>query len=503
MTKLPGICKVLIANRSEVALRLQATYHAYGIETVAVFSAEDQSAPHVAHATQAFELAGQGSLAYRNAEEIIAIALAAGADAIAPGYGFLSENASFAQQVIDAGLVWVGPHPQAIAAMGDKVQARNLMQTVGVPVVPGIMIDDLDVAGKENARMAALKIGYPVILKDPKGGGGKAMRKIASSDDFDRAWDQVLAESKKLTGSATLLIEKYVINGRHIEIQIAGDGTRCIHLFERECSIQRRHQKIIEEAPCSFLPQTVLERMYQVAILAARAVGYDSIGTVEFIVTPDHDFYFLEMNTRLQVEHGVTELITGIDLVHLQLVLAATKQLPYEQGAVTMRGHAIQARVYAEDAAHNFTPSTGTLTHINLPQLPWARLEHALAVGTVVTPFFDPMIAKLLVWGPDRADATRRMQQLLQQTMIEGCITNVPFLLSIAQSLAFSSGAFHTQWLQDQAIVKSLCASECTEEQLLLSALAAALMTQQTLTTTSVLTTPEKTNRAWRLQQWQ
>jgi acetyl/propionyl-CoA carboxylase alpha subunit len=327
-------------------------------------------------------------------------------------------------------------------------------------------------------------LGYPLMIKDPHSGGGKAMRRVMTEADFSPAWDAVLAEGRRLTTSTTLLIERYIEQGRHVEVQVAGDGQSFIHLFERECSIQRRHQKIIEEAPCLFVNTPTLERMYQAALTAARAVGYNSIGTVEFMVTPEGDFHFLEMNTRLQVEHGVTEMTTGIDLVLLQLDIAQTGTLPLQQAAVTRRGHAIECRLYAEDPTQRFTPSTGVLRHLTLPTGPFLRVEHDLRQGQEVTQFFDPMIAKLVAFGADRQTSLNNMAAALATTRVEGIKTNRLFLLALLRDTALVTGAFHTQSLVDMAFMERLLdtaqPSLAVDAQLaLLAGLAVALVEQE------------------------
>jgi len=518
---------ILIANRSEIALRVQATCHALGIATIAIYAPEDQFASYVYNAHKAFKLSKNGFAAYLDQEEIIAIARQSGADAIHPGYGFLSENSSFAQKVIDAGLVWVGPSPQCITLMGDKSTARDIMQQAGVPIVPGITIDlskkiinpgrTLRDAGllrasatsediKKDAKEQAATIGYPVILKDPKSGGGKAMRRIDKPEEFDRSWDIVVSEAQKLTGSTTLVLEKYIMQGRHIEVQVAGDGNNIIHLYERECSIQRRHQKIIEEAPCSFLSAQTREKMYDAALQAARTVDYNNIGTVEFIVTPDQQFYFLEMNTRLQVEHSVTELTTGIDLVALQIEVAQTGRLSLMQANISQHAHAIQCRIYAENPAQRFAPSTGTITHLSFPRNPFARIDHDLGDGSVITPFFDPMIAKITTWGVDRNQAINNMLASLGQTNIQGITTNITFLSNILTSKEFIAGAIHTQLLGDKTYFDAICAQPPQKESEKLSAeIVGALATflfQQVEHKQPVLKQQNKNSSAWKDQQW-
>ncbi len=496
-----AIQTILIANRSEVALRIQATCHARGLRTIAVYAPEDASLRYVANASAAYPLSGNGSSAYLQQDELIAIALHAGADAVHPGYGFLSEQASFAQRVIQAGLTWIGPSPQAMAAMASKERARLIAQQAAVPTMPATLITDLAPEKIDQALQAAEAIGFPVIIKDPLGGGGKGMRRVMAAGDFPAAWDAVIAEATRQTNTTALLIEKYIVAGRHIEVQIAGDGLQTIHLFERECSIQRRHQKIIEEAPACFLSNELKTALYDAACRLAAAVAYDSIGTVEFIVTPDGQFYFLEMNTRLQVEHGVTELVTGIDLVGLQLDLACTQQLPFTQSDVSLHGHAMQCRLYAENPRERFMPSTGAIQALSWPLHPQARLEHDLHEGMEITPFFDPMIAKILCHGTNRSAAQHTMSSLLERLFVAGITTNQLLLQGIMRSSLFSSGALHTQSLADQDVVLLLAQElPVTLEEELIAGLAAALASIHKALPVS--TEPTRSSRRWRTQPW-
>lgn len=450
------IKKVLIVNRSEIALRVCHACKALGLQTVVVYGASDVGARYVHEADQAYELTGHGFSAYTKQDEILAIAAKAGVDAIHPGYGFLSENAQFARRVIDVGLIWVGPSPESMLLMGDKIQARNLAVSVGVPVVPGQFVNLLEDDHLARARAAVAALGYPVIIKDPRSGGGKAMRKVTEAAEFEAAWGAVVSEAGRMTGSTELLVEKYLEHGRHVEVQVVGDGVRVIHLFERECSIQRRHQKIVEEAPCHFVPQPTLDGMYDAALTLAHAVKYQGVGTVEFMVMPDGAFYFLEMNTRLQVEHSVTEMTTGFDLVALQLEVAQTGHLPYEQKEIRRHGHAIECRIYAEDPSKNFAPSTGVLTHLHLPHGPWMRHDHDLEVGREITPFFDAMIAKLTTYGPTRAIACGYMVDALRQYGISGLTTNIAFLRRLLMNEDFVAGNFDTQTLKNEAFLSQL-----------------------------------------------
>jgi acetyl/propionyl-CoA carboxylase alpha subunit len=497
------ITTVLVANRAEVALRIQATCHARGLKTVAVYTAHDASLRYVAQATKAFKLTGSDFSAYLNQEELVAIALQAGADALHPGYGFLAENAQFAQRVIDAGLVWLGPSPGVIACMASKEQARLIATRAGVPVAPGRAITDLSLQGKVLAKQAAEDIGFPVMIKDPLGGGGKGMRSVFKADDFNAAWDTVVSESSKHTKTTSLIIEKYLVQARHIEVQIAADGINAIHLFERECSLQRRHQKVIEEAPAQFISTALKQELYAASCRIAKAIGYNSIGTIEFVVTPDEQWYFLEMNTRLQVEHGVTEQITGIDLVDLQINLAQTGKLPFLQEDIAVRGHAIQCRLYAENPKQNFMPSTGLIALLELPRHPAARLEYDLHEGLEITPFFDPMIAKIVSFAASRELAITIMQSLLAGCHIAGIQTNRDLLQAIIMAPFFTTGAFHTQLLSDQSLIPQLLVvpEQITTNDAMLAGLALALAAQKKAEAAQqdIIASPV---RRWREQQW-
>ena len=450
------IKKILIAHRSEIALRIHKTAHALGIKTVAIYGPEDSHLSYVHHADEAYPLSLAGAQGYLNQGEIITIACSAKVDAIHPGYGFLSENALFAQKVLDAGLIWIGPAPQVIALMGDKTQARLLMQKIGIPIVSGHYVNTHEPDALLTAYTKASEIGYPILLKDPLGGGGKGMRKVSTADEFEKNWETVKREAQKLTGSSILLIEKYLENTRHIEIQIAGDKETVIHLYERECSLQRRHQKIIEEAPCLFVSKQTLEKMYTVACTIGKTVGYTNIGTVEFLVTSDEQFYFLEMNTRLQVEHAVTELTLGIDLVALQLSLAEDNQLPYQQSDLVRRGHALECRINAEDPSKNFLPSGGLIHHLVLPEGPFLRHDHDLHQGMGVGSYFDPLLSKVITFGENRELAINYMREALQSFTLTGLATNLSFLIAILDSHNFTTGTLSTQILGNHDYLSEL-----------------------------------------------
>ena len=451
--------KVLIANRGEIALRLQAACKQLGMQTVAVFCQEDGAALFVKQADQAFRIPGSGYSAYLNMDEIIAVATKCGAQAIHPGYGFLSENAVFAKKVLAAGLVWIGPRPELITLMGDKIAARHIAADAGVPVIPGFMIADFSDTGLQLAEKQAQAIGYPLIIKDPLGGGGKGMRKVHAQQDFIPMLLQVCQQAKRLSSATVLLVEKYLTNVRHVEVQVVGDGNHAIHLFERDCSVQRRYQKIIEEAPCCFVSQLVLERMRNLAAHLAQRIKYDNVGTIEYAVTDDEQFYFLEMNTRLQVEHAVTERVTGIDIVCLQLQLAQKKPLPFIQKDITIRGHAIECRIYAEDPENNFIPCAGHLSRFQVPHMPYIRVDHDLAQGGEISPFFDPMIAKCVGWALTRQETCAALQAFLDNAVIEGLKTNKEFLNNLLQHHLFVEGKLYTESLSDPVFVSQILTS--------------------------------------------
>lgn len=500
--------KVLIANRGEIALRLQAACHMLGLQTVAVFSQEDGVLSYVSRADEAYKLSGNGYKAYLAQDEIIAIARACGADAIHPGYGFLSENAGFACKVKEAGLGWIGPSPDLVALMGDKIAARKMALDAAVPIVPGFMVSDLASIDLEEVCQKARGIGYPVLVKDPLGGGGKGMQLVGNDQELMAALCKVWNQAQRMSIARLLLVEKYLDCVRHVEIQVAGDGKTAIHLFERECSVQRRYQKIIEESPCCFVSDSVLEKMRQAAVMLAKTIGYDSVGTVEFVVTEQEQFYFLEMNTRLQVEHAVTEMVTGIDIACLQIKLAQKQNLPFVQHDISSRGHAIECRVYAEDAGNNFLPSAGIAHVVDIPQLPWIRIDCDMHSGVEITPFFDPMILKCVAWGSSRYEARGRMCQFLKKMHIVGIKTNINFLIAILQSELFALGNIYTSTLQNHCVVQDFVQSqesfEETEQDYALSALTALLaMNDQFSQAEEPLVVLQKNREKWKRQLWQ
>ena len=440
--------KILIANRGEIACRVIATCRRLGIATVAVYSDADRNARHVRLADEAVHIgAAPAAESYLRAEVILDAARRSGAQAIHPGYGFLSENAGFARACDAAGILFIGPPASAIDAMGDKSSAKALMQTANVPLTPGYHGERQEPA---FLRAQADAIGYPVLIKASAGGGGKGMRKVEASAGFEAALASCQREAQASFGNAHVLVEKYVERPRHIEIQVFGDSHgNVVYLFERDCSVQRRHQKVLEEAPAPGMTAERRTAMGKAATDAARAVGYVGAGTVEFIAGPDGDFYFMEMNTRLQVEHPVTELITGTDLVEWQLRVAAGQPLPKAQEQLQIHGHAIEARLYAEDADRGFLPSTGTLRHLRLPQ-PSAnvRVDAGVEQGDAITPYYDPMIAKLIVWDVDRASALQRMQQALAQCQVVGVTTNAAFLRRLVLTDSFRNANLDTALIE-------------------------------------------------------
>jgi len=444
--------RVLVANRGEIAVRIIRGCQERGLQAVAVYSEADTNALHVRLADDA-ELVGPppSAASYLRADVILDVAARTGCDAVHPGYGFLSESAEFAQAVIDAGMVWIGPPPAAIAAMGSKTAARRLMRDAGVPVVPGTVEP---VSNPAEALEIAASIGLPVMLKAAAGGGGKGMRAVFDAADLPAALAGATSEAVKSFGDGSVYIEKLVDRPRHVEIQLLADshGT-VVHLLERDCSIQRRHQKVVEEAPSPVLPAATRAEMAAAAIDAARAVDYVGVGTVEFLYDPAADsFYFLEMNTRLQVEHPVTELVTGIDLVHAQLRVAAGEPLWFGQDDVVVNGHAIECRIYAEDATLGFRPSPGPLHGYREPAGPWVRVDSGVVEGMEVPIHYDPMIAKLAVWGATRADAIERCRRALRDYTIVGVPTSIPFFLALFDDPDFLAGVYNTglitsEWL--------------------------------------------------------
>lgn len=438
--------KILIANRGEIALRIMRTCREMGIGTVAVYSDVDTRALHVLEADEAVHLGpAEPAKSYLDIDRIIAAAKETSADAIHPGYGFLAENAAFAERCEQEGLVFIGPPAGVIRDLGDKITARQIMEKGGVPVIPGMT----EAAGDPTAWAAhADEIGYPVLIKAAAGGGGKGMRVVDTPDDLAEACEAAAREAEAAFGNGTIYIEKFLAKSRHVEIQILADNAgQAIHLFERECSIQRRHQKIIEETPSPALDTTLRAKMGQAAVVAAQASGYVNAGTVEFILDPDGNFYFLEVNTRLQVEHPITEMITGVDLVRQQIEIAAGSPLTLAQEDLTIRGHAIECRIYAEDPEQNFMPSPGTVTFLQEPSGPGIRNDCGVYSGVEVPMEYDPIISKLVVHAESRELAIQRMVRALETYTILGVKTPISFLLDVLESQPFAAGATYTDFI--------------------------------------------------------
>ncbi|MEW6284625.1 MAG: acetyl-CoA carboxylase biotin carboxylase subunit [Chloroflexota bacterium] len=440
--------KILIANRGEIAVRIIRACRELGIKTVAVYSDADKNALHVQQADEAVHIgAASPKESYLNADVLIRAALASQADAIHPGYGFLSENASFAAAVESANLTFIGPSAASIRAMGDKAESKIRMKEAGVPTVPGA--EGLD--SLPEFESAAREIGYPILVKASAGGGGKGMRIVWEADDLPEEIDAARREALHAFGDDRLLIEKYIADAHHIEFQVFGDKHgHLVHLFERECSVQRRHQKIIEETPSPLLTPELRKQMGEAAVKAAQAVGYHNAGTIEFIFDPQlSTFYFLEMNTRLQVEHPITELTTGLDLVQWQIRVAAGERFPYAQEQLTQRGHAIECRVYAEDPASGFLPSTGKLLQYIEPRGPGIRVDSGFRAGDEVTHFYDPLLAKLIVHAENRQAAIRKMQTALRDFVVHGVVTNMDFMQAVLSHPDFADGKVSTRWVEN------------------------------------------------------
>jgi acetyl-CoA carboxylase, biotin carboxylase subunit len=468
--------KVLIANRGEIALRVIRACQELGIKTVAVYSEADVRAPHVREADEAVLIGPPPSReSYLRGDRIIEAAKLTGAEAIHPGYGFLSEREWFARAVRDARLVWIGPPAEAIAAMGSKTAARTLAVANGVPVVPGTTEP---LANAKEAAKLAKKFGYPILLKAAAGGGGKGMRVVLSPKEMENSLDAARREAKSAFGDDAVYLEKFVERPRHVEIQILADshGT-VLSLGERECSVQRRHQKMIEEAPSVAVSPELREKMGETAVRAARAAGYVNAGTCEFLLDQKGDFYFLEMNTRLQVEHPVTELVTGIDLVQWQLRIAAGERLPFKQEQISPRGWAMECRITSEDASDNFLPSTGRIEYLHLPSGPGVRWDGGIESGSEIGLYYDPMLAKLIVWGADREQAVTRMRRALVDLIILGVETSRDFHIRVMDDEEFRRGDIEVQWLERR--LASILGRPAADETVRVAAIAATLLAER------------------------
>jgi len=438
--------KVLIANRGEIAVRVIRACQEMGIPTVAVYSEADRRALHVLLADQAYPIGPAPSAqSYLRIDRILDAAKRTGADAIHPGYGFLAENAKFAQACVDQGLTFIGPSPSSISAMGSKTESRQRMRAAGVPIVPGL---ETPVESFEEIESFARTAGLPIMIKASAGGGGKGMRFVERAEDLRQSFERVKSEATSFFGDSAVYAEKFVPSPRHIEVQVLGDQHgNIVHLGERECTLQRRHQKVIEESPSPVVDPELRARLGATAVKAARAVNYYSAGTIEFLMGPDRSFYFLEMNTRLQVEHPVTELVTGIDLVKEQLKVARGEKLSFSQDDVRQIGHSIECRIYAEDPAQNFAPSPGLIWYLELPEGPGIRNDNGVYSGYTVPLYYDSMLSKLIAWGSTRTEAIQRMKRALGEYRVEGIQTTIPFYLEIMESRDFETANFDTGFI--------------------------------------------------------
>ena len=450
--------KILVANRGEIALRIMRTARKMGIKTVAVYSEVDRNAPHVRFADEAYLLgAAPSSQSYLKGDLIIEIAKKIGVDGIHPGYGFLSENAVFAQKVTDAGMIFIGPRPHSIEIMGSKLAAKEAAKKYNVPMVPGIEEAITDVS---MAKEIGKRVGYPILIKASAGGGGKGMRVVEREEDTQEQMERAISEAMSAFGDGAVFIEKYVTSPRHIEIQVLGDTHgNIVYLFERECSIQRRHQKVVEEAPSAVLTPELRKAMGEAAVRVAQSCDYVGAGTVEFLLDDRLDFYFLEMNTRLQVEHPITEMITGVDLVEMQIRVARGEHLPFQQTDLSIKGHAMELRVYAEDPMNNFLPSVGTLTKYRPAKGEGIRVDDGFTEGMEVPIYYDPMLAKLVTYGQTRGEAIQRMREAIAQYEIEGVATTLPFGRFVMDHPAFLSGQFDTHFVKQYFSPETLDAS--------------------------------------------
>jgi len=457
--------KILIANRGEIAIRVMKTARKMGIKTVAVYSEVDRNAPHVRFADEAVLLgAAPSSESYLVMDKVIAAAKTTGADGIHPGYGFLSENAVFAQKVADAGITFIGPKAYAIKVMGDKLAAKEAVKDYDIPMVPGIEEAITDV---ELAKEIGLKVGFPILIKAAAGGGGKGMRIVENVEELPEQMARAISEATSAFGNGAVFIEKYVTSPRHIEIQVLADTHgNVVHLFERECSVQRRHQKVVEEAPSAVLTPKIRQAMGEAAVKVAKACDYVGAGTVEFLLDADHNFYFLEMNTRLQVEHPVSEIITGMDLVEQQIKVARGEKLAFTQEDLKIKGHALEVRVYAEDSLDNFAPNVGTLTTYERPTGKGVRLDDGYEQGMEIPIYYDPMIAKLITYGETRDEAIQLMKQAIQDYKIEGIKTTLPFGKFVCEHEAFTSGNFDTHFVKNYYSPEALKAEQKEEAEI-------------------------------------
>jgi 3-methylcrotonyl-CoA carboxylase alpha subunit len=493
---------LLVANRGEIAVRILRAAREFGLRTVAVYSDADREAPHTRLADAAYYLGPAEPMhSYLDSARLLDVARRSGADAVHPGYGFLAENAAFAEDCRQAGLIYVGPSAEAMRQMGSKILSKQIAERAGVPVVPSYYAPDVATLAQHGPEMAD-RMGYPVLVKASAGGGGKGMRLVEGPAELRAALEAGAREAQQAFGDATLMLEKYIPQPRHIEVQVLGDHFgHYVHLYERECSIQRRYQKIIEETPAPGLDAILRQRLTSAALRLAQAVQYSNAGTVEFLVAPEGAFYFLEMNTRLQVEHPITELVTGIDLVHQQLRIARGEPLAVRQEAISQRGHAIECRLYAEDPAHDFLPATGRIRVLREPHGPGRRIDSGIALGQEVTPYYDPILAKLVSYGATRQEALLRLQALLREYTVLGVTTNRQFLLEVVTSPAFMAGDTDTAFLT-RHFAAWQPAAPVSDEILALAALSEMVQQPQSLRTpvaSVAAPTPWQHADGWRL----
>jgi len=439
--------KILIANRGEIAVRIIRAAREMGIPTVSIYSEPDRNALHVRLADEAYLIGpGPAKESYLKMDAILEISKISGADAIHPGYGFLSENSEFAEKVEREGLIFIGPKSSTMNLMGDKLRAKSLAKRLGVPLVPG---SDGPIKSTEEALKISSKIGFPLLIKASAGGGGKGMRIVYHETDFEQSLSTAIREAESAFGDGSVFLEKYIESPKHIEVQVLADSFgNTVHLFERECSVQRRHQKVIEEAPSGFLNEEIRRKMGEAAVLLTKECGYISAGTIEFIVDPKENFYFLEMNTRLQVEHPVTELITGLDLVKEQIRIARGEKLGYDQEDIKIQGHAIELRIYAEDPQNEFLPDTGILNQYHLPSGPGVRVDNGVEQGGEISIYYDPMLAKLITYGKTREEAIMRMERAIDEYKIQGVANTLDFGNFVMKHEEFRNGGFDTHFVK-------------------------------------------------------
>ncbi len=497
--------KVLVANRGEIAVRIIRACRETGIPTVAVYSDADRQALHVRYADEAYRLGPAPSReSYLRIDKIIEIAKKSGATAIHPGYGFLAEREDFAQACLDEGITFIGPHPSAIAAMGDKAVARSTVSKAGVPVVPGT--EGEGALSNDELLATAPSIGFPLLIKATAGGGGKGMREVHNLAEMPALLASARREAEAAFGDGNVYLEKLVEGARHIELQILADAHgKVLHLGERECSIQRRHQKLLEESPSPFIgdDEEFRQKIGEVAVRAAQAVNYVNAGTIELLVDKDKNFYFLEMNTRLQVEHPVTELVTGIDIVKEQIRIARGRALRYDQSDVRQHGWAIECRVNAEDPYNNFIPSTGKITHTLLPTGPGIRVDTGVYIGFEVSPYYDSLISKLIVWGETRAEAILRMRRALEEYTIIGVRTNIPFHQALMDSHRFMGGQYDTRFVEERFSIESAAEDVSTHPEIA-AMLASIVAHEQTERAAHVIQRNERDASNWRwLSRWE